>query len=125
MTHKVEKMPKKIFMLALLSTGFVMILFSRLTLIQKGFGHDELSDKDLLKKTLKEPWKEKLKEMFKETVKKTYKETSKEPLGQDLSAETAIAAVESSDAGTHVVLYYTSWWPDHGSESCICTVYLC
>ena len=105
-------MRKKIFMLALMSTGFVMILFSRLTLVQKGFRYEELSRKE----TVKEPSKEK----FKGAVKKELKETSK----NELSAETARAAIESEVPWTHVVLYYTSWWPDHGSQSCIFTLLL-
>ena len=105
-------MRKKIFMLALMSTGFVMILFSRLTLVQKGFRYEELSSKDMSKETLKGQSKEKFKETLKETSK------------NELSAETPRAAMESELPGTHVVLYYTSWWPDHGSESCIFTLLL-
>ena len=100
---------KNIFMLVLL---FVIILFLRLTLVPNGIRFQELSSTDMLKKTSKE----KRKEVFKALqLEETLKETSKK--------ETPRTDMESEKPGTHVVLYYTSWWPDHGSEFCIFTLF--
>ena len=99
---------KKIFMLALL---FVMILFLKLTLVQDGISFQELLSTGILKNTSQE----KLKEVFKELkLEETFKETSKK--------KTPRTDMESEKPGTQVVLYYTSWWPDHGSEFCIFTL---
>ena len=100
---------KNIFMLFLL---FVMILFLRLTLVPDGIRFQEHSSTDILKETSQD----KLKEVFKELkLEETFKETSKK--------ETPRTDMESEKPVTHVVLYYTSWWPDHGSEFCIFTLY--